>query len=136
MGAGAAAALVLLVLALAGLVGLLPWSLGLAAAGFVLVDSARSEPVLAAPVVGAGLLLVAELAYASRELARGPEEHARRRVARLALVSAAALVAATVPAVATGFAPPSGASASLLALGASAVLLVPPVLLLRGRAHH
>ena len=51
--------------------GLLPWSLGLLGAGFVLVDAARSEPVLAAPVVGAGLLLVAELAYASRELARG-----------------------------------------------------------------
>jgi hypothetical protein len=131
---GALLALVLLLLALVGFAGLVPWSIGVAGAGFVVIDAARTEPVLAAPFVGAGLLLVAELAYASRELARGPEEDARRRATRLAAVSVVALVAAMVPAVATGFTPPSGASASLVALVASAVLLVPPVLLLRARA--
>jgi hypothetical protein len=131
--AAGALALVLLLLALAGFVDLVPWSLALAAAGFVLVDSARSEPVTAAPAYGAGLLLVAELAYASRELARGPEEHPWRRVGRLGLVTALALVAAALPALATGFSPPSGLGASLLALAAAAALLLPPVLLLRAR---
>jgi hypothetical protein len=120
--------LLLLVLALAGAVGLVPWSLAAVATGFVVVDAARSEPVMASAVFGAGLLLAAELAYASRELARGPEEHAGRRVGRLALVTVAALAAAAVPAVATGISPPSGAAASLIALGASAALLVPSVL--------
>jgi hypothetical protein len=110
-----------------------PWSVALAAAGFVLVDSARSEPVVAAPAYGAGLLLVAELAYAARELARGPEEHPWRRVGRLALVTATALAVAALPAFATGVSPPSGLAASLLALAAASVLLLPPVLLLRGR---
>jgi hypothetical protein len=128
-----ALALVLLLFALAGFVDLVPWSIALAATGFVLVDSARSEPVAAAPVYGAALLLVAELAYASRELARGPEEKLRRRVARLAAVTALALAAATLPAVATGVSPPSGLTASLLALAGAAVLLLPPVLLLRAR---
>jgi hypothetical protein len=114
-------------------VDLVAWSVVLAAAGFVLVDSARSEPVTAAPVYGAGLRLVAELAYASRELARGPEEHPSRRVGRLALVTALALAVAALPALATGFSPPSGLGASLLALAAGAALLVPPVLLLRAR---
>lgn len=124
----------LLGLSLCGFPALVPWSLVAAATGFVVVDSARSEPVLVAPLFGAGLLLVAELAYASRELARGPEEHAGRRVARLAVVTAVALAVAAVPAVATGFAPPSGAVASLVALGASLALLLPPLLLLlRGR---
>ena len=123
----------LLLLSLVGLVGLVPWSVALAAAGFVIVDSARSEPIVAAPVYGAGLLLVAELAYASRELARGPEEHPRRRIVRLAAVTAVALAAAALPAFATGVSPPSGIVASVLALGAAAVLLLPPILLLRPR---
>ena len=127
-------ALALLLLALAGFVAALPWSLGLVAAEFVLIDTARSEPVLATPLFGAGLLLVAELAYASRELARGAEERTRRRVLWLAAVAAAALVAASFPAVASGIAPPSGLAAALIALGASAVLLLPVVLLVRGPA--
>jgi hypothetical protein len=131
--ATSALAIVLLLLSLVGLVGLVPWSVGLAAAGFVVVDSARSEPIVAAPVYGAGLLLVAELAYASRELARGAEEHHGRRVVRLAAVTAVALAAAALPAFATGVSPPSGIFASLLALGAAAVLLLPPILLLRPR---
>jgi hypothetical protein len=128
-----ALALVLLLLALAGFVDLVPWSVALAATGFVVVDSARTEPVAAAPMVGAGLLLVAELAYASRELARGPEENLRRRAVRLVAVTALALAAATLPALATGVSPPSGLAASLLALAGAAVLLLPPVLLLRAR---
>jgi len=116
-----------------GFVELVPWSIGLAATGFVLADSARSEPISAAPLYGAGLLLVAELAYASRELARGPEEHLGRRVARLAVVTAVALAAATLPALATGVSPPTGLAASLPALAAAAVLLLPSVLLLRAR---
>jgi hypothetical protein len=128
-----ALALVLLLLALMGFVELVPWSVGLAATGFVLADSARSEPISVAPLYGAGLLLVAELAYASRELARGPEERLGRRVARLAVVTAGALAAATLPALATGVSPPSGLTASLLALAGAAVLLLPSVLLLRAR---
>jgi hypothetical protein len=126
-------ALVLLLLALAGFIDLLPWSVALAAAGFVVVDSARTEPVSVAPLYGAGLLLVAELAYASRELGRALEEHPRRRIPRLAVVTAAALAAATLPTLATGISPPSGLAASLLALAAAAVLLLPSVLLLRAR---
>ena len=111
----------------------MPWSVALAAAGFVVVDSARSEPILAAPVYGAGLLLVAELAYASRELARGREEHPWRRVARLAVVTAVAFLAASLPALATGYSPPTGVAATLLALAAAALLLAPSLLLLRAR---
>jgi hypothetical protein len=48
-------------------------------------------------------------------------------------VTAVALAAATLPALATGVAPPSGLTASLLALAAAAVLLLPSVLLLRAR---
>jgi hypothetical protein len=110
-----------------------PWSVALAAVGFVVVDSARSEPILAAPVYGAGLLLVAELAYASRELARGREEHPSRRVARLAVVTAVAFLAASLPALATGYSPPTGVAATLLALAAAALLLAPSLLLLRAR---
>ena len=128
-----ALALILLLFALVGFVDLVPWSVALAATGFVVVDSARTEPVAAAPMVGAGLLLVAELAYASRELARGPEENLRRRAVRLIAVTALALAAATLPALATGVSPPSGLAASLLALAGAAVLLLPPVLLLRAR---
>jgi Mn2+/Fe2+ NRAMP family transporter len=131
--AAGAFGLALLVVALAGFVGALPWSLGLVGGAFVVVDSARAVPVLAAPLAGAGLLLVAELAYASRELARGSEERPGRRVRRLAGVTVAALGAAAVPAVATGVSPPSGLAASFVALGASAAVLLPPVLLLRGR---
>jgi len=127
-----AVGLVLLALSLAGFPRLVPWSLAAVATWFVVVDSARSEPVLVAPLFGAGLLLVAELAYASRELARGPEERAGRRAARLAVVTAVALAVASVPAVATGLAPPSGVAASLVALAASAALLLPPLLVLRG----
>jgi hypothetical protein len=110
-----------------------PWSVALAAVGFVVVDSARTEPVSVAPLYGAGLLLVAELAYASRELGRALEEHPWRRVPRLAGVTAAALAAATLPTLAAGVSPPSGLTASLLALAAAVVLLLPPVLLLRAR---
>jgi hypothetical protein len=128
-----ALALVLLLLSLAGFVDLVPWSVALAATGFVVVDSARTESASAAPFYGAGLLLVAELVYASRELARGPDERPRRRVVRLAAVTALALAAATLPAIATGVSPPSGLAASLLALAGAAVLLLPSVLLLRAR---
>jgi hypothetical protein len=128
-----ALALVLMLFALVGFVDLVPWSVALAAVGFVVVDAARSEPIVTAPVYGAGLLLVAELAYASRELARGREEHPSRRVARLAVVTAVALLAASLPALATGYSPPTGVAATLLALAAAALLLAPSLLLLRAR---
>ena len=96
--------------------GLVPWALGLLASGYVLVDLARSEPLLAAPFYGAGLLLAAELTYASRELARGREERPERRAVWLAAVAAAALAVASIPVAATAVTPPTGLAAELIAV--------------------
>jgi hypothetical protein len=128
-----AIALLLLLGALAGLVALLPWSLGALGLEFVLVDVARSEPALAAAIVGAGLLVTAELAYASRELARGREEELGRRVAWLALVAGASLVGGLIPASASALAPRAGEGVGLVALLAAVVLLGAPAALARRR---
>jgi hypothetical protein len=119
---------------LAGYVGLLPWSLAALALEFGLVDLARGEPARAAPVYGAGLLLVAELAYASRALARGPEEQPGRRVLWLLLVSAGALAVGSLPVAAAGLRWTSGLGAALLGLAAAVTLLGVPALLVRRRA--
>jgi hypothetical protein len=127
-----AIALALLLLALAGFVGLLPWSLALLGLEFVVVDAARSEPALAAAFYGTGLLLSAELAYASRELARGREEELERRVSWVAVVAAGALATGLIPVAATLISTPGGPGAELVALaGAVALLGVPALLVLR-----
>lgn len=122
-GAATVGALVLLLLALAGFVGLVGWALALAAAGYLVIDLARSMPLAAAPFYGAGLLLAAELAYASRELRTIPEERPARRVPWLVAVALCALGAGYVPVAATGASAPSGFPAELLALLAAGALL-------------
>jgi hypothetical protein len=129
-------ALGLLVLSLRGSVGALPWSLATIGAEYAVVDVARGAPLVTAPLYGAGLLLTAELAYASRELARGREEHASRRVPWLFGVAAAGLGAALVPVGAAGISAPSGFGPELAAVVFSAVLLGAPALLLRRQARH
>ncbi len=131
MAALGLAGLVLVAVALAGVPGLVPWALGLLASGYVVVDLARSEPLLAAPFYGAGLLLAAELTYASRELARGREEQPERRAVWLAAVGAAALAVASIPVAATAVTPPTGLAAELIAVVAAVLLLAAPALLLR-----
>lgn len=99
-GVAAAAGLLLLAVALAGgWPSLLPWSVVLLGAAYVVSLELRSDDRsidAAAPLVGAGLLTVAELAYWSLELrGRGREE--RRLVARrAAAVIALALVSLVV----------------------------------------
>jgi hypothetical protein len=117
------------VLALAGLVGFLGFGLLLIAAAFLLVDLARTMPLVAAPFFGAGLLLAGELVYASRELARHAEENARRRVPWLAGIALAGLGVGFVPVAATGVSAPTGLGAELIALAACALLLGIPALL-------
>jgi hypothetical protein len=130
-GAAAAAGLVLVLLALAGFPALLGWGLALVAAGFLLVDLARSLPLGAAPFYGAGLLLAGELVYASRELGARPEEEAWRRIPWLAAVALGALGAGFVPVAATGAPAPGGFTAELVALAAVAALLGVPALIAR-----
>jgi hypothetical protein len=135
-GAATVGGIVLAALALAGLVNLLPWALGLVAAGYVVIDVARSLPLAAAPFYGAGLLLAAELVYAARELAVVPEERPGRRVPWLAGVAVCALGVAYVPVAAAGTHALSGAAAELVALvAASAVAAIPAVLARRRAAH-
>jgi hypothetical protein len=135
-GATALGGVVLAGLALAGFVNLLPWALALVAAGYVVIDLARSLPLAAAPFYGAGLLLAAELVYAARELAVVPEERPRRRVRWLAGVAVAALGVAYVPVAAAGAHALSGAAAELVALVAVSVVAAIPAALARRRAHH
>ena len=132
-GAMVLVALLFVALALAGFVALLGWSLALIAAAFLLVDLARTMPLAAAPFYGAGLLVVGELVYASRELARQPEEHARRRVPWLAGIGLAALCIGFVPVAATGVTAPTGLGAELIALAACALLLGVPAVVARRR---
>jgi hypothetical protein len=120
-------------LARAGLVALVPWALALLALDYLLVDLARGEPLLAAAFYGAGLLLLAELVYAARELHRGREERAARRAVRLLALAAAALAAGFVPVVAAGVSSPAGLTAELLALLAGVLMLATPALLVRRR---
>jgi hypothetical protein len=121
----------LLVAALAGLVGAVPWALGTLASGYVLVLLAQGEPTVAAPFYGAGLLLVGELTYASRELARGAEEAPGRRIVWLAAVAAAALAVATLPVAAAAVSPPTGLAAEVVAAVAAVLLVAAPALVLR-----
>jgi hypothetical protein len=131
-GAAVLVALVFVVLALAGFVAFLGWGLALIAAVFLLVDLARTMPLAAAPFYGAGLLLVGELVYASRELARRSEEHAQRRIPWLAGIGLAGLGIGFVPVAATGVTAPTGFGAELIALAACALLIgIPAVVALR-----
>ena len=132
-GAVVLTALASVALALAGFIGFLGWGLLLIAAAFMLVDLARTMPLAAAPFYGAGLLLAGELVYASRELARHDEEHARRRLPWLAGVALAGLGIGFVPVAATGVSAPAGFGAELIALSAAALLLGIPALLVRRR---
>jgi hypothetical protein len=124
---------VLLAAALAGFVGFAGWGLALIGAAFVLVDLARSLPLAAAPLYGAGLLLAGELVYAARELAVHAEERPERRVPWLAGIAAVGLGVAFVPVAATQARAPRGFAAELLALAAAGVLLGVPALLARRR---
>jgi hypothetical protein len=125
--------LALLAPALAGFPGFVPWALVALAADYTLVDLAREVRLAAAPFEGAGLLLVAELAYGARELARGPEERGLLRAAWLLAVAAGALVVALVPVLSTEVSPPEGLAAELLAVVAAASLLALPAFLARRR---
>lgn len=129
-----AVALAVLVATLAVRVALLPWALVLFALDYGVVDVARSEPLLLAPLYGAGLLLTAELVYAARELRRAAEEQAVRRLLYLGGVLAGALAAACVPLAALDVGHPSGIAAALIALAASSALIGTPALLLRRTA--
>jgi hypothetical protein len=117
--------------ALAGAPRVVPWALAALAVDYGLVDLARDVPLVAAAFEGAGLLLVAELTYAARELARSPDEHPLRRLGWLLVLAACALAVAFLPLAAADVSPPTGLPAELLALLASILLLVPPALLLR-----
>jgi hypothetical protein len=110
---------------------LLPWALLLAAAEYTLVDLVHTQSLLAAPLYGTGLLLTAELTYASRELRHAPLESGTRFVTRLVTVGGAALTASFVCVLAAGAAGPGGTGAAALALLAASGLLLVPVLLLR-----
>jgi hypothetical protein len=132
-GAVVLVALLFVVLALAGFVAFLGWGLALIAAAFLLVDLARTMPLAAAPFYGAGLLLVGELVYASRELARRSEEHAQRRIPWLAGIGLAGLGIGFVPVAATGVTGPTGFGAELIALAACALLLGIPAVVARRR---
>lgn len=87
----------------------------------------RSEPLLAAPLYGAGLLLVSEAAYGSRELRRGRDERPARRLAWIVAVAATAAFVSVVAVVVRG---PAGLSAELAAVALVLLLAPPPALLL------
>jgi hypothetical protein len=133
VGALATVAVMLLGTALLGLVGSLPWALGLLGLSYAIVDVSRGEPVAAAPFVGAGLLLTGELVYAARELARASDPKADRRLPWLAGITLAGLSAGFVTVEAIGVASPTGLSAEILAVAASASLLALPAALIRTR---
>jgi len=124
----------LLAVALTGFPAFVPWALFALGLEYVVIDFARDVPLEAAPFAGAGLLLAAELTYAARELARGPEERPARRAVWLLAVGAVALAAAFVPVVATTVTPPAGFVAELLASIAAVALLAPAAILARRSA--
>jgi hypothetical protein len=126
-----ALALVALGLALAYDERLLLWALLLVAVEYTLVDLVHTQPLLAAPFYGAGLLLAAELAYAANELRRPPAEAGTRLLARMLTVAGAAFTASFVSVLAAGAAGPGGVGAAVLALAAACGLLALPLLLLR-----
>jgi hypothetical protein len=132
-GALAIVAITLLVTALLGLLGALPWALGFLGLSYAIVDLSRGEPLTAAPFYGAGLLLTGELVYASRELRRVSEQSAGRRFQWLAVVTLAGLTAGFVTIEAIGISGPTGLLAELLAVVASVSLLALPAFLLRTR---
>jgi hypothetical protein len=105
--------LALLLLALAGAVRLLPWSIALIAFEYVLVLLLRGEPLVVAPFYGAGLLVVGEAGYGSLELRRGREEESVRRLAWLAVVALAAFAVAVLPVIATRIKGPVGIAAEV-----------------------
>jgi hypothetical protein len=110
---------------------LVPWALLLAAAEYTLVDLVHTQSLVAAPFYGTGLLLTAELTYASRELRQAQTESGKRFLARLLTVGGTALTASFVTVLAAGSAGPGGAGAAALALVAAAGLLLVPLLMLR-----
>ena len=131
VGALGAVALAVLGLSLAYDERLLPWALLLAAVEYTLVDLVHTQSLVAAPFYGTGLLLTAELTYASRELRHPQLESGTRFLARLVTVGGAALTASFLSVLAAGLAGPGGAGAAALALVAAAGLLLVPLLLLR-----
>jgi hypothetical protein len=121
----AATAVLLLALALVGgWAGLLPWPLVLLGAAYVASLELRPDGSTidgAAPLVGAGLLALAELAYWSLEL-RGPGREERRLLARrgAALVGLALLSLLLGTLVVTLTAVPLGGGAAWDAVGVAA----------------
>jgi hypothetical protein len=83
------------------------------------------------PFFGAGLLVLAELVYASRELARGADERPARRLAWLLAVAVCALAAAFLPVLAVGRGGPSGLAAGVLAVGAAVMTFGVSAVLMR-----
>lgn len=124
-GTLAAAAVLLLAAALVGgWTALLPWALVLLGTAYVVSLELRSDDSTidaAAPLVGAGLLALAELAYWSLEL-RGPGREERRLLARrgAALVGLALLSLLLGTLVVTLTAVPLGGGAAWDAVGAAA----------------
>jgi hypothetical protein len=131
VGALGALAVAALGLSLAYDERLLPWALLLAAVGFTLVDLVHTQSLLAAPFYGTGMLLTAELTYASREFRHPQPESGTRFVTRLLTVGGTALTASFVSVLAAGAGGPGGAGVAALALVAAAGLLLAPLLLLR-----
>jgi hypothetical protein len=124
-GAIAVAAVLLLAAALVGgWPALLPWSLVLLGTAYVVSLELRPDEGTidaAAPLVGAGLLALAELAYWSLEL-RGPGREERRLLARrgAALVGLALLSLLLGTLVVTLTAVPLGGGAAWDAVGVAA----------------
>jgi len=126
--------LAVLLLALGGIVRLLPWSIAFIALEYALVLLLRGEPLLAAPFYGAGLLMVGEAGYGSLELRRGRREKLKGRLAWLAIVAIAAFSVALLPVIASGINGPVGLGAEAagiaIALGLTGVA---PYLVNRGK---
>ena len=126
-------ATVFLAAGLLGFLGAVPWALGLLGASFTIVDLSQGEPLAAAPFYGAGLLLTAELAYASRALRRGSGGLVGRQLGWIVGVTGAGLVAGFVAVEAVGVSGPTGLPAELIAVAAAVSLLALPAFLLRAR---
>jgi hypothetical protein len=122
---GAAGAAVLAVALLVAAAGLVAPALVLVAAGYAATLVARDADALdaAAPLVACALLLVAELAYWSVELARSGRAEPRvllRRLAALLGLAAAALALATGVMAATSIPPGGGLAWNLVGMAAAA----------------
>jgi hypothetical protein len=118
--------LLLLAFALGGAARLVPWGVTLLGAAYVVVLTAQGEPLLVAPAYGAGLLLVAECAYAALELRRGPDERPLLRAGWIAAATLAAAAVASLPVVAAGVQGPSGLGAAVAAVVLAVLLAAPP----------